>query len=64
MVNYSDCMYTEVMLPPPIRWGSTYKIVKIRHVTSLAKSAECNDICFFTTEHMSNSYEFLHHNIA
>jgi hypothetical protein len=37
-------MYTEVMLPLPIRWGSTYKIVKICHVTSLAKSAECNDI--------------------
>ena len=34
--NYTDCMYTEVKLPLPIRTGSTYTIVKICHVTSLA----------------------------
>jgi hypothetical protein len=58
-------VYPELMLPlPTTRQGDTYKIVNICHANRLAKSVECNDIRFFTTEHISNSYEFLLHNIA
>jgi hypothetical protein len=63
--NYCAFVHPELALPLPItRRGGTYKIVNIYHVNRLAKSVECNDIRFFTTENMSNSYECLLHNIA